>query len=225
MKMRGSFAISLTLVQILGAGCAPLLAPAPVPPTPTYTPVIPLVVTLAPPSTSTPTRAPFLLELTPLPSATALATLVLPASPAVRLDLQVWDGLPTYPAESQPDFYFRLRYDPAAWALTTDQLGLPVLASRILPGCLIGPAAGRGLPLSGSVDHEVRTVGDVTYQISRASLGGDTQFVSYAGGDARIFTSFGVSLPDPADACLQTAEAVLGTLRSVPLTEATPVTP
>ena len=97
----------------------------------------------------------------------------------------MWDGLPTYPAESQPDFYFRLRYDPAAWALTTDQFGYPALASRSLPGCLIGPAAGRGLPLSGSVDHDVRKVGDVTYEISRASLGGVARFVSYAGGDGQ----------------------------------------
>ena len=45
----------------------------------------------------------------------------------------MWDGLPTYPAESQPDFYFRLRYDPASWALVTDQFGHAVLASRALP--------------------------------------------------------------------------------------------
>ena len=137
----------------------------------------------------------------------------------------MWDGLPTYPAESQPDFYFRLRYDPASWALITDQFGHPVLASRAVPGCLIGAAGGHGLPLSGSVDHDVRQLDEVTYQVSRVSLGGRLQFVNYAGGDARIFTSFVVSFQDQSEQCLQSAETVLGTLRSVPLDEAAPVTP
>jgi hypothetical protein len=225
MQMSRRFATSLSALLMWSAGCAPILAPVPAPATPSSTPNAPQVVTLAPSSTNTPTPGPFLLILTPLPSPTALATLVMPPSPSVLLDLQVWDGLPTYPAESQPDFLFRLRFDAAAWALTTDQFGYPVLVSRDVPECLIGPAGGRGLPLTGSVDHEVRKVGDVTYQISRASLGGTLRFVSYAGGDGRIFTSFEVSLLDQADQCLQSAETVLGSLRSVPLSEATPVGP
>jgi hypothetical protein len=228
MKIRRSFATSsITALLIFSAGCAPFAAhtPAPLPASATPTPIVPGAPTLVPSLTSTATSGPFLLNLTPRPSATALATLVLPASPSVRLDMQVWDGLPTYPGESQPDFYFRLRYDPAAWALTTDQFGYPVLASRNLAGCLIGPSAGRGLPLSGSVDHDVRGIGDLTYQISRASVGGVMQFATYAGGDGRIFTSFEVTPKDQADACIQAAEAVLGTLRSVPLSEATPVAP
>ena len=171
MQMSSRLASGLSLLLILNAGCAPVMAPAPVPTTPTSTSIAALVVTLAPPPTETPTPGSFLLSLTPIPSATALATLVLPPSPSIPLDLQVWDGLPTYPAESQPDFLFRLRFAPNDWALLTDQFGYPVLASRELPGCLIGPAAGRGLPPSGSVDHEVRVVGDVTYQISTRLTG------------------------------------------------------
>jgi hypothetical protein len=217
----------IALVLILTAGCSPLaLSPeSPVSPTPTSTPVIPVVVTLSAPATDTPTAGLFLLSLTPLPSATALPTLVLPASPSVPLDLQVWDGLPTYPAESQPDFYFRLRYDPASWARTTDSFGEPVLANRSLSDCMIKPASGRGLPLSASVDHDVRKVGDVTFQIGRASVGGVLRFVTYAGGDARIFTAFEVSFLNQADLCPPAAEYVLGTLRSVPVSEATPVAP
>ncbi len=225
MQMSSRFGTGLSVLLMLSAGCAPVVAPVPVPATPTSTSSPPLVVTLAPPATETPTPGPFLLNLTPLPSATALAALILPPSPAVPMDLQVWDGLPTYPAESQPGFLFRLRFAPNDWALITDQFGYPVLASRGLPGCLISPAAGRGLPPSGSVDHEVRIVGDVTYQISRASLGGTLKFVSYAGGQGRIFTSFEVSFRDQVEACLQLAETVLGSLRSVPLGEATPVAP
>jgi hypothetical protein len=225
MKNLGGFATGLIVPLILSAGCSALAVSPEAPVPPTSTSVVPLVVTLSAPPTDTPPAGPFLLNLTPLPSATALPTLVLPPSPSVPLDPKVWDGLPTYPAESQPDFYFRLRYDPASWVLVTDQFGHPVLASRALPGCLIGPTAGRGLPLTGSVDHDVRQVDETTYQISRVSVGGELQFVSYAGGDARIFTSFVVSFQDQPDLCLQSAEIVLGTLRSVPLDEATPVTP
>ena len=227
MKMPRNAAAGLTVILALGAGCAPLPSPTepPAPLVQTDTPVAPLILTLAPPPTETQAAAPFLLDLTPEPTATALPTLVLPASPSVPLDVQVWDGLPTYPAESWPDMYFRLRYDPAAWARTVDQFGYPVLASRGVAGCQIVPSTGRGLPLSGSVDHNVRIVGDVSYQLSRVSIAGALQFVAYAGGDARMFTSFEVSFADQPDACIQAAETVLGTLRSVPLSEATPVAP
>lgn len=227
MKILRSFAIGFVVLPALLAGCAPVppSAEAPVPPTSTSTELVPIVVTHSAPAPDTPTAGAFFLDLTPLPSATALPTLVLPASPSVPLDLQVWDGPPTYPAESLADFYFRLRYDPASWARTTDALGDQVLANRALNACIIKPMAGRGLPLSGSVDHEVRRVGDVTYQISRISVGGVLQFVTYAGGDARIFTAFEVPSADQADLCLPAAESILGTLRSVPVGDATQVAP
>ena len=163
--------------------------------------------------------------MTPLPTATALATLELPTQIASVQDFQVWDGLPTYPAESRAGFYFRLRYDPAAWALTTDQFGYPVLASRNVPNCVLSPAAGRGLPLSGRVDHAVRRIGAVTFQVSTASVGEVTQFVNYTGGDGVIYTAFEVATHEQTDACLQSAEAVVGTLSSVAASLATPVAP
>ncbi|HET6845697.1 MAG TPA: hypothetical protein VFH29_02625 [Anaerolineales bacterium] len=227
MKILRSLATSLVVLLAFSAGCAPVppSPEAPAPPTSTSTELVPLAITLSVPATDTPTAGAFLLDLTPLPSATALPTLILPPSPSVPLDIQVWDGLPTYPAESQPDFYFRLRYDPAYWARTIDALGSQILASRTVNECVIKPMAGRGLPLNGNVDHGVRIVGDIDYDISRVSVGGMLQFVTYAGGDARIFTAFEVHFTGQSDVCLPAAETVLGTLRSVPLSEATQVAP
>jgi hypothetical protein len=138
--------------------------------------------------------------------------------------MQVWDGLPTYPAESQPGFYFRVQYDPSIWALTANQFGERALANRNLTACVLAPAAGRGLPLSGRVDHEVRRIGAVTYQVSTVALNGVTRFVNYSGGDGVIYTAFEVVFEGQEVVCLQAAEQVLGTLHSVTLIEATPVT-
>jgi hypothetical protein len=168
------------------------------------------------------TMGPFTLELTPLPTATALPTLKLPPVPAFAAGMLFWDGLPTYPGESNSGFYFRLRFDPSAWALTADQFGSAVLASRGDPTCIIAPAAGRGLPSSGSVEHEVRRIGLVSFQVSTATINGMRQFVTYAGGDGNIYTAFVVSPGEQAEACLKEAEGVLGTLRSILVGEATP---
>jgi hypothetical protein len=214
----------LTILLVLNAGCVPLFgSPTAVGPVQTFTPAALAPATLEPTESSTVTPQPFALDLTPLPTATALPPLELPTQPAFPQGTQVWDGLPTYPAESRPNFYFRLLYDPNAWALTTNQFGYPALASRSIAGCSLAPAVGRGLPLSGSVAHEVRRIGEVTFQVSTASVGGAERFVNYAGGDGVIYTAFEVSFPDSAEACLAAVEFVLGTLRSVPSLEATPV--
>jgi hypothetical protein len=225
MRQRGVVA-TLTILLVLNAGCVPLFAePTTIDAVQTLTPAALLPATLEPTAISTEPPQPFALDLTPLPTATALPTLELPTQPAFPQGPQVWDGLPTYPSESRPDFYFRLLFDPNAWALTRNQFGYPALASRNIASCNIAPAVGRGLPLSGSVVHEVRQIGDVTFQVSTASVGGAERFVNYTGGHGAIYTAFEVSFSDSADACLAAAEGVLGTLRSVPSLEATPAAP
>ena len=87
---------------------------------------------LEPGETSTP--GPFTIEFTPLPTETPLATLELPTPVNNPPVLQVWDGLPTYPAESRPGFFFRVRFDPDVWALTSDQFGFPAIGHRSIPG-------------------------------------------------------------------------------------------
>jgi hypothetical protein len=173
---------------------------------------------------ATPSEPPFVVELTPEPSETPLPTLALPAPPAFLTDLQFWDGAPTYPAESRADFYFRLRFDPTAWALTTDQFGAPALAWRTSPDCVISPTAGRGLPLNATVDHQVRQLGSVTFQVDTTLVAGMPASVNYTGGDGAILTAFLVSFQSNADSCISAAESILTTLRSVPVLEATPIT-
>jgi hypothetical protein len=173
--------------------------------------------------TETLTPGPFTLQFTPEPTDTPLPTLELPTEAANLPALQNWDGLPTYLAESKPDFYFRLRFDPSVWALTNDQYGFPALGHRQIPGCTITPSAGRGLVLNSNVEHDVRKIGLISYQISTAYVNGVKQFVNYTGGDGTIFTAFEVSFQDQADQCLTDAETVLAELKSVAITQATPI--
>ena len=169
-----------------------------------------------------PTAEAFVLDLTPVPTETALPTLELPTEAVLAPALQVWDGLPTYPSESNPDYYFRLSFDPQAWAFTTDSYGFPALAHRAIRNCVISPTAGRGLPPNATVDHELRKIGGISYQISSATVDGIKQFVTYSAGDGRIYTAFQVSLDERPDQCLLEAETVLSTLKSVSISQATP---
>ncbi len=173
--------------------------------------------------TETSTPGAFTLQFTPLPTETALPPLNLPTEVANPPVLQIWDGSPTYLSESKPDFYFRLRFDPTIWALTTDQYGFPALGDRLISGCIITPTAGRGLALNGSVEHDVRKIGEINYQVSTVFVNGVKQFVTYTGGDGNIYTAFQVSFQDQADQCLTDAESALAGLRSVAVSQATPI--
>jgi hypothetical protein len=224
--------IAVLLVMGL-AGCAAAPAATSAPPNATAggQALAPLAVSTetalangsAPTEPLSPTPGPFVLDLTPVPTETALPTLELPTQVLRPPPLQAWDGLPTYPAESRPDYYFRVQFDPNSWALTTDAYGFPALAHRDIANCIIAPTQGRGLPPDATVDHEMRRIGNISYQISTTSLNGARQAVTYAAGDGRIYTAFQVSVEDRADQCLSEAEMVLGTLTSVPLSEATPI--
>ena len=185
---------------------------------PPTSPAAPLV-----PATAKPTQGEFALDLTPLPSETALPTLALPTESHFAGTFELWDGLPTYPADSQPGYDFRLRYDPGTWARTTDAFGFPALAHRTIAGCMIVPTGGRGLPLNGTVTHDVRRIDGVSFQISTAYVNGVRQFVNYVGGDGVIYTGFQVAFSDQGDQCLADAELVLGTLKAISDVDATPI--
>lgn len=229
--------LCLLLIFVL-VGCAPvqsLLAPAqpttltPLLVTPTLVPqtvepsTVEAVITPSSSVTNTSLPQPFILQFTPVPSDTPLATLELPTLAANRTALQIWDGLPTYPADSTPNYEFRLRYDPIVWALTTDQFGFPSLGNRQITGCILSPSHPRGLALNGTVDHAIRKIGGINYDISTASVNGTLQFVSYTGGDGVIYTAFQVSFLDQSDQCLSDAEAVLAMLSSISVAQATPI--
>jgi hypothetical protein len=134
----------------------------------------------------------------------------------------VWDGVPTYLGESTPGYYFRVSYDPDLWALTTDQFGFPALAHRQVQACVVSVTSGRGLPANMDAEHDILTLGKVTFDVSKVFENGVLKFVTYTGGDGTIITGFQVSFEQLADECLLDAETVLATLRSVPVSQATP---
>ncbi len=178
-------------------------------------------ITAAPPATATSAPQPFVLQFTQVPSDTPLPTLELPTL-VVGRGLQIWDGVPTYLADSNPNVDFRVHYDPIVWALTSDQFGAPALGNRQISKCILVPTHPHGLALNGTVDHAIRNIGGINYDIDTASLNGVRQFVSYTGGDGNIYTAFQVSFQDQPDQCLADAETVLATLTSVSITQATP---
>jgi hypothetical protein len=134
----------------------------------------------------------------------------------------VWDGVPTYLGDSTPGFDFRVSYDPELWAVTTDQFGFAALAHREISGCVVSVTAGRGLPPTISVEHEMMQIDSLMFDVAVAFENGIKKFVTYTGGDGNIITAFEVSFTEESEACLADAVTVLSTLRSIPGAQATP---
>lgn len=153
---------------------------------------------------------------------TPLPTLELPTEAVNAPAQMVWDGAPTYLGESTPGFSFRVNYDSDLWALTNDQFGFPALAHRQVPACVISVTSGRGLPGNMNVEHDVLYVGNIRFDVGKVYENGDLKFVTYTGGDGTVITGFQVSFEKLVDECLLDAETVLSTLRSVPVSQATP---
>jgi hypothetical protein len=157
-----------------------------------------------------------------VPTDTPLPTLDLPTEAVNAPAQMVWDGLPTYLGESLPGYSFRVQYDPDLWALTTDQFGFPALAHRQIPTCVISVTSGRGLPGNMSVEHDTLQAGNIMFDVGNVYENGILKFVTYTGGDGTIITGFQVSFEELVDECLLDAETVLATLKSVPVSQATP---
>lgn len=153
---------------------------------------------------------------------TSLPTLELPTEVVNAPAQMVWDGIPTYLAESTPGYAFRVRYDPDLWALTTDQFGFPALGHRNISSCVISVTSGRGLPLNMTVEHDVLDTGTATFDVGNVFENGGLKFITYTGGNANIITGFQVSFEEQAEDCRADAVAVLSTLTSVPVSQATP---
>ena len=163
---------------------------------------------------------------TPIPSITPTETqlppLLLPTEAVNAPATLVWDGTPTYLGDSTPGYSFRVTYNPDVWALTADQFGFPALGHRNIPSCTISVTSGRGMPANVVVEHDVLDTGSVTFDVGIGYENGVKKFVTYTGGDGTIVTAFEVSFLDQGDACLADAVTVLSTLRSVPVSQATP---
>lgn len=225
--------LALFVTSCGGAAPAPTQVPA-IPESPTATePTATEPAATEAPATTVPPAVPSLepQTSTPRPSPTqAIATLTDTPLPTLALPTEVvnppaklvWDGTPTYPAESTPGYAFRVTYDPERWALTTDQFGFPALAHRKIAGCVISVTSGRGLPATMTVEHNILYVGNLTFDVGRVSENGVLKFVTYTGGDGTIITGFEVDFQEQVDQCLAEAVAIISTLTSVPVSRATP---
>ena len=205
-------------------GAAPTEAPAPVEePAATEAPPEPFIEEASPTLEPTETFTP---EPTYTPSVTPTETplppLELPTEIVNAPSLLAWDGTPTYLGDSQPGFDFRVFYDPELWALTQDQFGYPAIGHRNIPYCVISVTSGRGMPANVSVEQDILYAGDVTFGVGTAYEDGVKKFVTYTGGDERIITAFEVVFEKQVDECLADAVTVLSTLKSVPVSQATP---
>ena len=175
--------------------------------------------TLEPTKTFTPAST-FTPSVTP--TETQLPPLELPTEIFNAPTLLAWDGTPTYLGDSQPGFDFRVYYDPDVWALTQDQFGYFAIGHRNIPYCVISVTSGRGLPANVSVEQDVYYAGTITFYVGTAYENGVKKFVTYTGGDGKILTGFEVSFDEQSDECLADAVKVLGTLRSVSVSQSTP---
>ncbi len=216
------------LIPILSAcGGAPALEPSPVPLAEDVTlasPTAPASETPSPLASQTPApSATFTPTFGPTVTETFLPTLELPSLEVVEPALDVWDGLPTGLADSQPGFYFRVKYNPRTWGLTQDNYGQPALGHREIEYCILAPVGPRGMTPGMQVEHDTRQIGPLFFEINVVLSQGARQFVTYQATDKIIFTSFQVNFVDGIDACLADAEAVLATLTSVPEYQATPI--
>jgi len=234
MFRRITFILILTLILTACGGAAPAATEAPAPaateapvateePAATEAPDQPIVSEALPTreplpsSTAAPTATPVI-----TPTETQLPPLDLPTEAVNAPVRMVWDGTPTYPGDSTPGYAFRVTYDPDLWAVTSDQFGFPALGHRNIEYCVIAVTAGRGLPANISMEHDVLYTDNVTFDVGVAYENVVKKFVTYTGGDGTIITGFEVSFQDQVDACLADAVTVLSTLKSVPVSQATP---
>jgi len=181
----------------------------------TSTPTKALPSETATEQTATPTPSPTYIPFLPTATETLLPPLDLPTeNPRAPLSV-AWTGLPTYPGDSDPGLLFRLDYDPDVWAQTEGNFGDIVLGNRRIEYCTITPWSGRGLPIDLKVSHEFRVIGSASYDVNTVLSQGEVKFISYVGGDGHVLTGFQVSFNSQQNQCIQEAETILSTLRSL----------
>lgn len=245
--MKQHWPVLIFIVALILGGCVRI--------NPTNLPAIPFMVTITPetvfsfqvedtpgllPATESATQTAEMPTSVPLHS-TATEIIFVPTAtetliPAPELPTEqpnppvfmVWSGTPTYPGDSEPGYLFRVNYDPEQWAQAINAYDDIVLANRSMEYCIISPWTGRGLPVDWKTTHEFRAIGSSSFDVNTVSAQGQVKFITYTGGEGRIVTGFQVSFIENQDACVQEAEAILGTLRSfaaIPTATPTPETP
>jgi hypothetical protein len=223
--MKRLVTLILVLSFLLAACGAPAPADIPSPQRPQAELSTPTTLATETPAspTATATRVPSATPPAPTFTETLLPTLELSTLEAFEPALDVWDGQPTYLADSQPGFFFRVKFNPRVWGLTQDSYGQPALGHRTIEYCIIAPVGPRGMAPGVQVEHDTRKIGSLFFEINVVLSQGVRQFVTFQATDKIIFTGFQVNFVDEIDACLADAEAVLATLTSIPESQATPI--
>jgi len=215
----------LSLIISSCGGAAPAPTEEPTAPSQDVAPELtnqPILPESTPTTEPTSTPEPIPTQILPTPTETPLPPLELPTEIPNAPSLLAWDGTPTYLGDSKPGYDFRVYYDPEVWALTQDQFGYPAIGHRDISYCVISVTSGRGLPANISVEQDILYTDTVTLYVGTAFENGVKKFVTYTGGDGTIITAFMVSFQEQSDECLADAETVITTLRSVPVSRATP---
>lgn len=217
--------ISCFLIIVFSAcGPAMIVTEAPQVEIKAPTPALPRTSTLPPTQTALPSTTP-LPAVSIAPTETYLPTLELLPLKTMEPAFEVWDGQPTDPAESQPGFFFRVKFNPRVWGLTQDSYGQAALGHRFIGYCILAGGGVRGMSPGIQVEHSTRQIGPLYFEVNEVLLQGVRQFVTYQAqtADRTVFTSFQVNFVDEIDACLLDVEVVLATLISVPESQATPI--
>jgi hypothetical protein len=195
--------------------CGPAAAPAPQDPeqpappeqTSTTQPLPTATASMTPPPSNTPIPA--------TPVDTPQPTFELPTLPARLPERILWTGQPTYPGDSLPGVLFRVEYDPQHWAQAEDNYDEIVLAHRDLPGCVLSTEFGRGLPLTWKVESDFSQEGGLFVETNRVFSEENLEFITFFISDSRVRTAFRLDLGENTDACLQDAQEILLSLRSL----------
>ena len=168
--------------------------------------------------TATESATPFPDTDTPIPPApteTSLPTLDLPTLLPRLPERILWTGLPTYPGDSQPGYLFRIEYDPELWAQTEDNFDEIVLAHREIPACVLSAYAGHGLPIAWKVETEFTQQGKLFIEVNRILRDEKLEFMTFFVSDSRVRTAFRLEPGENPEACLQDAQEILSSMRSL----------
>lgn len=181
----------------------------------------------APPSTDTLETAAASLTATPLP--------VHPSSTQVPGNSPTMTSLPTRVSTMQPPDNVwvipcrenitkncsQMEFDTVKWEVVPQAYSWsPKLVHRTIAGCEIVPSGGRGLKDDGwSVEHDLKTLGTVQYELFRVSEGDELRFIGYwlLIPEEGSMAYSEVRFENDQDGCIQDAEAVLTTQRMLTL--------
>ncbi len=210
-----------TTILVSCASPTPTSTPTSAPPTPipaSSTPRVLMLPTWTP--SPTPPRKP---TPTPRNTSTPLVTPegfggTIPGGIPSALTIETMLDRPTYAQLSKPANLVSLQYNPSVWTLNsyypTATMGYS-LSNRSIYDCRLEPSVGKGVE-GYEVEKYNRSIGTTSFQIARASLGGELLFANYCTGSDANSTCYQMTPGADHTTCTQAAEEVLATYKLIP---------